>query len=163
MESATVLACTDLCDFPVNPLVDAMNEFGSQGHKWNPLIVSNAAKRDKFPLESCSVDLVILIWQSPDSSLNNIIREIRRVLKRGGTAHIRNTFHSAVGSVDKIMSTLKHFLRMAKFQEIQSTVNKSYGVNARRPLRQLDSSSALKKLVKSSPKGKIDVDSDLKN
>lgn len=59
----------------------------------------------KLPVESSSVDIVILIWQSLDCPTNQLIQEILRVLKVGGTTLIRKSSLSAVGSVDKVIIT----------------------------------------------------------
>jgi len=118
-------------------------------------------------VESSSVDVVVLIWQSLDGPVDQLIQEILRVLKAGGTTLIRRSSQSAVGSVDKMISDLESKLLLAGFTEtqvLQSTVpsgSKSSGVKAKKPSWKIGSSFALKKAVKSSPKVQIDFDSDL--
>lgn len=55
-------------------------------------------------MESSSVDFVILIWQSLDCPVDQLIQEVLRVLKVGGTTLIRKSSQSAVGSVDKVIT-----------------------------------------------------------
>jgi len=56
----------------------------------------------KFPVESSSVDLVVLIWKSLDFPIDQLTQEVLRVLKAGGTTLIRKSSQSAVGSGDKV-------------------------------------------------------------
>lgn len=56
----------------------------------------------KLPLDSSSVDFVILIWLSSDCPVDQLIQEILRVLKVGGTVLIRNSSQAAVGTFDKV-------------------------------------------------------------
>lgn len=56
----------------------------------------------KLPVESSSVDFVILVWQSLDS-IDQLIQEVLRVLKVGGTTLIRKPSQSAMGSDDKVV------------------------------------------------------------
>lgn len=57
----------------------------------------------KFPVESSSVDLVVLIWKSLDFPINQLTQEVLRVLKAGGTTLIRKSSQSAVGLDDKVI------------------------------------------------------------
>ncbi|RDX98424.1 hypothetical protein CR513_18655, partial [Mucuna pruriens] len=113
----------------------------------------------KLPVESSSVDFVILIWLSIDCPMDQLIQEILRVLKVGGTILIRKSSESAVGSFDKIISHLENKLLLAGFSEAQ--VLQSTGIKAKKPSWKVGSSFAIKKVIKSSPKMQIDVDSDL--
>jgi hypothetical protein len=58
----------------------------------------------KFPVESSSVDLVVLIWKSLDFPIAQLIQEVLRVLKAGGTTLIRKFSQSAVCSDDKVIT-----------------------------------------------------------
>jgi hypothetical protein len=58
----------------------------------------------KFPVESSSVDLVVLIWKSVDFPIAQLTQEVLRVLKAGGTTLIRKFSQSAVSSDDKVIT-----------------------------------------------------------
>lgn len=58
----------------------------------------------KFPVESSSIEFVILIWQSLDSPMDQLIQEVMRVLKEGGTTLIRKSSQSIMGSDDKVIT-----------------------------------------------------------
>lgn len=58
---------------------------------------------DKLPVESFSMDIVILIWQSLDCPTDQLVQEILRVLKAGGTTLIRKPSQSTVDSTDKVI------------------------------------------------------------
>ncbi|XP_061342077.1 alanine--tRNA ligase-like [Gastrolobium bilobum] len=158
----TVLACTDEAVLPVSQVFDALRELGKEGvEQYDPMVITSASSRSKLPVESSSVDFVILIWQSLDCSMDQLIREILRVLKVGGTTFIRKSSQSAVGSVDKVISDLESKLLLVGFSETQVLEGKSSGIKAKKPSWKIGSSFAIKKVVKSSPKVQIDVDSDL--
>ncbi|XP_004499604.1 anamorsin homolog [Cicer arietinum] len=163
-----VLACTDEAVLPVSQVYDAVRELGKEGvEQLDPLVITSAKSLSKFPVESSSVDFFILIWQSLDFPMDQLIQEVLRVLKAGGTTLIRKSSQSAVGSDDKMISNLENKLLLAGFSEIhvlQSTLPSggiSSGIKAKKPSWKIGSSFALKKVVKSSPKVQIDVDSDL--
>ncbi|CAL0304303.1 unnamed protein product [Lupinus luteus] len=184
-----VLACTDEAVLPLSQVFDAAKEFGyDEAHLSHPFTVTSASTLTKLPTESSSVDTVILIWQSLDSPTSQLIQEILRVLKAGGTILIRKSSQSAEGLVDKVISDLQNKLLLAGFSEtqlLQSTgVDFSFSchdifrfftgltafwqfvlllpkIKAKKPSWKVGSSFALKKVVKTSPKLQIDLDSDL--
>ncbi|XP_058730219.1 anamorsin homolog [Vicia villosa] len=155
-----VLACTDEAVLPVSQVFDAIRELGNEGvEKLDPLVITSVSSLSKFPVESSSVDLVVLIWKSLDFPINQMTQEVLRVLKAGGTTLIRKSSQSAVGLDDKTIPDLENKLLLAGFSEIQAL--KSSAIKAKKPSWKIGSSFALKKVVKSSPKVQIDFDSDL--
>ncbi|KAJ1425811.1 Ribosomal RNA processing protein 8 [Sesbania bispinosa] len=163
-----VLACTDEAVLPVSQVFDAIRELGNEGvEQSDPLVITSASSLSKLPVESSSVDVVILIWQSLDCPVDQLLQEILRVLKVGGATLIRKSSQSVVGSVDKMLSDLESKLLLVGFSKthvLQSSVplgDQSSGVKAKKPSWKIGSSFALKKAVKSSPKVQIDVDSNL--
>ncbi|PNY05922.1 anamorsin, partial [Trifolium pratense] len=157
----SVLACTDEAALPISQVFDAIRELGNQGvEKLDPLIITSASSLSKFPVESSSVDLVVVIWKSVDFPVAQLTQEVLRVLKAGGTTLIRKFSQSAVGSDDKPIPDLENKLLLAGFSEIQTL--QSSVIKAKKPSWKIGSSFALKKkVVKSSPKLQIDFDSDL--
>ncbi|XP_027352426.1 anamorsin homolog isoform X2 [Abrus precatorius] len=152
-----VLACTDGAVLPVSQVFDAIRELGNEGiEQWDPLVLTSASLLSKLPLESSSVDFLVLIWLSIDCPTDQLIQEILRVLKVSGTVLIRKSSQSAVGSVDKLISDLQNKLLLAGFSETQ--VLQSTGIKAKKPSWKIGSSFAIKKAT---PKVQIDVDSDL--
>ncbi|KAL2329120.1 hypothetical protein Fmac_022547 [Flemingia macrophylla] len=155
-----VLACTDGAVLPISQVFDAIRELGNEGvEQRDPLVLTSATLLSKLPVDSSSVDFVILIWLSVDCPVDQLIQEILRVLKVGGTILIRESSQSDVGSFDKIISDLENKLLLAGFSETQ--VLQSTGIKAKKPSWKIGSSFALKKVIKSSPKMQIDIDSDL--
>ncbi|KAK7404352.1 hypothetical protein VNO78_05183 [Psophocarpus tetragonolobus] len=154
------LACTDGAVLPISQVLDAIKEIGNEGvQQWNPLVLTSASLLSKLPLNSSSVDFGILIWLSIDCPVDQLIQEILRVLKVDGTILIRKSSQSAVGSFDKIISSLQNKLLLAGFTEIQ--LLQSTGIKAKKPSWKIGSSFAIKKVAKGSPKMQIVVDSDL--
>lgn len=160
--SGAALACTDEAVLSTTQVFDAIREAGNQEVvQWDPLqILTSASLLSNLPVESSSMDFVILIWQSVDHPADQLIKEIHRVLKAGGTTLICKLSQSDVGSVDKMVSDLQNKLLLAGFSEAQA-LQSSCGIKAKKPSWEIGSSFALKKVVKSSPKVQIDVDSDL--
>ncbi|XP_020214084.1 anamorsin homolog [Cajanus cajan] len=155
-----VLACTDGAVLPISQVFNAIRELGNEGiEQWDPLVLTSATLLSKLPVDSSSVDFVILIWLSIDCPVDQLVQEILRVLKVGGTILIRKSSQSSVNSFDKIISDLENRLLLAGFSETQ--VLQSTGIIAKKPSWKIGSSFALKKVIKSSPKMQIDVDSDL--
>ncbi|XP_019454268.1 PREDICTED: anamorsin homolog [Lupinus angustifolius] len=156
----SVLACTDEAVLSLSQVFDAVKQLGYDGlHQSQPLLLTSALTLSKLPVDSSSVDTVILIWHSVDCPTNQLIHEFLRVLKAGGTTFIRKSSQSAEGLVDKVVSDLQNKLLLAGFSETQ--VLQSNAIKAKKPSWKVGSSFALKKVVKSSPKVQIDVDSDL--
>ncbi|KAL1324402.1 hypothetical protein HN51_034566 [Arachis hypogaea] len=168
--SVAVLACTDEAVLPVSQVFEAIKELGNEGaEQYDPLVVTSASSLSKLPVESSSVDIVVLIWLSLDCPMDQLVQEGLRVLKSGGTTLIIKSSQSAAGSPDTIISDLQSKLLLAGFIEAQVVQLKSTvlsggrfsGIKAKKPSWKVGSSFALKKVVKNSPKVQIDVDSDL--
>ncbi|KAK7405510.1 hypothetical protein VNO78_06876 [Psophocarpus tetragonolobus] len=154
-----VLACTDGAVLPISEVFDAIKDLGSEGlEQWDPLVLTSASLLSKLPVDSSSVDFVILIWLSIDCPVDQLIQEILRVLKVDGTILICKSSQSALGSFDKIISSLQSKLLLAGF--IETHVLQSTGIKAKKPSWKIGSSFAIKG-VNSAPKMQIDVDSDL--
>ncbi|KAI9075582.1 hypothetical protein K1719_042488 [Acacia pycnantha] len=168
--NTAVLACTDDAILPVSAVFDSIGEIVNGGIEHpDPLVLTCASSLSKLPVESSSMDIVILIWQSLECPPDQLVQEILRVLKVGGSTLIRKPSQSALGSVDKMMSDLEHKLLLAGFSETQilqlkptiSSEIKPSGIKAKKPSWKIGSSFALKKAVKTPPKVQIDDDSDL--
>ncbi|KAK7258063.1 hypothetical protein RIF29_32473 [Crotalaria pallida] len=153
-----VLACTDETVLPLSQVFDALKLLGHDDGV-EPLVVTSASTLSKLPIDSSSVDIVILIWQSVDCPTNQLVQEILRVLKVGGTTPFRKSSQSADDLDDKVIPELQNKFLLAGFSETQ--VVQSTGIKAKKPSWKVGSSFALKKVVKSSPKVQIDFDSDL--
>ncbi|KAI4356990.1 hypothetical protein L6164_000968 [Bauhinia variegata] len=168
--NCTVLACTDDAVLPVSAVFDAMRELGNGGVEHSdPLVLTCASSLSRLPVESSTMDIVILIWKSLDCPTDRLVQEILRVLKPGGTALIRKPSQSIVASTDKMISDLENKLLLSGFSETQvlwlkspmPSEDKPSGVKAKKPSWKIGSSFAIKKVVKGSPKVQIDDESDL--
>ncbi|KAK7264139.1 hypothetical protein RJT34_31743 [Clitoria ternatea] len=156
----TVLACTDGAVVSISQVLDAIKELRNETlRQWDPLVLTSASLLSKLPVESSSIDFVVLTWLSLDCPTDQLIQEILRVLKVGGTILIRRSSQTVVGLGDKVISELENKLLLAGFSETQ--ILQSTGIKAKKPSWKIGSSFALKKVVKSSPKLRIDVESDL--
>ncbi|KAK4264139.1 hypothetical protein QN277_029469 [Acacia crassicarpa] len=168
--NSAVLTITDDAVLPVSAVFDSIGEIGNGGvEHCDPLVLTCASSLSKLPVESSSMDIVIFIWQSLDCPPDQLVQEILRVLKAGGSTLIRKPSQSALGSVDKIISDLERKLLLAGFSDTQILQLKSIisseiqpsGIKAKKPSWKIGSSFALKKAVKTPPKVQIDDDSDL--
>ncbi|XP_038702005.1 anamorsin homolog isoform X2 [Tripterygium wilfordii] len=167
----TVLAFTDDAALPLSTVISAMRELGyEKAEPFDPLIITQASSLSRLPVESSSVDIVILICRSLESSQDLLFEDILRVLKPGGTVLVYKTFHSGSGETDKAISALERKLLLAGFLEAQSlqlksvgpaNIVQSFGVKAKKPSWKVGSSYALKKPLKSTFKVQIEDDSDL--
>ncbi|BAT91084.1 hypothetical protein VIGAN_06239000 [Vigna angularis var. angularis] len=155
-----VLVFTDGAVLSVSQVFETITELGNEGDQGSdPLVLTSASLLSNLPLDSSCVDSAILNWLSSDCPGDQLIQEILRVLKVGGIILIRKSSQSTVDSFDKIISDLQSKLLLAGFSETQ--VLQSTGIKAKKPSWKVGSSFSLKKVIKSSPKMQIDVDSDL--
>ncbi|KAK4282347.1 hypothetical protein QN277_013734 [Acacia crassicarpa] len=157
MSNIVVLACIVDAVLPVSPVFDSIGEIVIRGiEHCDPLVLTCASSLSNLPVESSSMDIVILIWQYLECPPDHLVQEILRVLKVGGSTLIRKPSQSALGSVDKMMSDLEHKLPLAGFSETQilqlkptiSSEIKPSGIKAKKLSWKIGSSFALKKAVK---------------
>ncbi|KDO53005.1 hypothetical protein CISIN_1g0222852mg, partial [Citrus sinensis] len=123
----------------------------------------------QLPVESFSIDTVLSISSSHELPGDQLLEEISRVLKPGGTILIYKKLTSDKGDVDKAISALEGKLLLAGFLDAQRIQLKSvvpaevvsFGVKGKKPTWKIGSSFAIKKAPKSLAKLQVDDDSDL--
>lgn len=156
----SVLAFTDNTVLSISALFSALSELGIRGfEQYDPQIITQASSLNQLPVESSTIDIVICMCQSAGFPRGQLIGEISRVLKPGGTILIHQTSQSGNGETDKTMSALERELLLVGFLEAEILGLKS--VKAKKPSWKIGSSFAIKKVVKSLPKVQISDDSDL--
>ncbi|XP_048440835.1 anamorsin homolog isoform X2 [Pyrus x bretschneideri] len=128
----SVLAFTDDGVLPVSLVFDALRELGTE--KCEPQIVTLSSS-NQLPVGSSAVDIVFTLCRSIEFPNEQLLGEISRVLKPGGTVLIYKISDASTGETDK--------------------------VKAKKPSWKIGSSFALKKTTKALPKIQINDDSDL--
>ncbi|KAJ7954516.1 Anamorsin-like [Quillaja saponaria] len=172
MKKSAMLAFTDDAILPFSIVLNAVRELGIEGvEHLDPQIVTCVSSLGKLPVEASSVDIVVFIWRSLESAIDQLVQEILRVLKAGGTTLIHMTSESGIGSVDKATSDIEHKLLLAGFLETQIVQPKSIvSFKGESTLLEKLNLKSLRgrlghllqlKVTKSSPKIQIDDDSDL--
>ncbi|XP_024031763.1 anamorsin homolog [Morus notabilis] len=165
----SVLAFTDDAVLPASTVLNALRELEDGGaEKCDPLIITQVSLLSRLPVEDSSMDIVLSLCGSHESPSDQLLKEVSRVLKPGGTILL---YHSQSATVDanKETSALERKLLLSGFLEAQSLQSKSIlgsnvlslMVKAKKSSWKIGSSFAIKKAPKSSPVVQIDIDSDL--
>ncbi|VVA35219.1 PREDICTED: anamorsin [Prunus dulcis] len=152
-----MVAFTDDAVLPVSLVFDVLREIGN-----------GATEKSASPGPS-SVDIVFTLCRLIEFLNKQLLGEISRVLKPGGTVLIYKTSDSSKGESDKAASVIERKLLLSGFLEAQALQIKSnlpselssLHVKAKKPSWKIGSSFALKKTTKSLPKVQINDDSDL--
>ncbi|KAL9423252.1 hypothetical protein AB3S75_035360 [Citrus x aurantiifolia] len=169
MQSA-VLALSEDKILPVSAVLNAIRDLGDEAvEQCDPQIITQASSLSQLPVESFSIDIVLSISSSHELPGDQLLEEISRVLKPGGTILIYKKLTSDKGDVDKAISALEGKLLLAGFLDAQHIQLKSvvpaevvsFGVKGKKPTWKIGSSFAIKKAPKSLAKLQVDDDSDL--
>lgn len=165
----SVLAFTDDAVLPARTVLNALKELEDGGvEKCDPLIITQVSLLNRLPVEDSSTDIVLSLCTSLESPSDQLLKEISRVLKPGGTILLYHS-QSATVATDKTTTALERKLLLAGFLKAQSLQPKSISgsdaqslvVKAKKPSWKIGSSFAIKKAPKTSPAVQIDADSDL--
>ncbi|KAM1085018.1 hypothetical protein FF1_010889 [Malus domestica] len=161
----SVLAFTDDGVLPVGLVFDALRELGTE--KCEPQIVTLSSSNE-LPVGPSTVDIVFTLCRSIEFPNEQLLGEISRVLKPGGTVLIYKISDASTGETDKTTSVIERKLLLSGFLEAKAFQVKSslpselsFGVKAKKPSWKIGSSFALKKTTKTLPKIQINDDSDL--
>lgn len=159
MTKPKLLALTNHEVLPLTAVSDAIRDLKIEEVGCNdPLIITQASSLSQLPAESSSVDTVVFICRLLEISNEQLLEEISRVLKPGGTILIHEISHSSAdGRTDKVTSSVECKLLMAGF--IEAEVIQSLGVKAKKPTWNIGSSFSIKK--KSLPKVQVVEEFDL--
>ncbi|XP_010911202.1 anamorsin homolog [Elaeis guineensis] len=122
----------------------------------------------KLPIESGSLDVVVLVWKAPELVGEQWLEEIYRVLKPGGSIIVQTPLPST--EQDKLNSTLERKLLISGFLIVQTLELKSLlshedvqsvTIKGKKASWSLGSSFRIKRAVTTVPKIQIDDESDL--
>ncbi|CAB4289347.1 unnamed protein product [Prunus armeniaca] len=166
---ASVVAFIDDAVLPVSLVFDVLRELGSGAtEKCEPQIITEVSSLSQLPLGRSSVDIVFTLCRSIEFLNEQLLGEISRVLKPGGTVLIYKTSDSSTGESDKTASVIERKLLLSGFLEAQAFQIKSnlpselsFGVKAKKAFLEDWFILRLKKTTKSLPKVQINDDSDL--
>ncbi|XP_043716179.1 anamorsin homolog [Telopea speciosissima] len=158
-----ILALTDEVVLPVAAVLTAIKALESEGTVQNdPLIITQSSSLKELPVQTSSVDIVVSISRTLELLGDNLLEEISRVLKPGGTVLIQ--------SLQQPSSTLERRILIAGFLEPQVLQLKPFlrqedvlplTIKAKKPSWKIGSSFSIKKKTQSLPKVQIDDDMDL--
>ncbi|CAN6549817.1 unnamed protein product [Malus baccata var. baccata] len=118
----SVLAFTDDGVLPVSLVFDALRELGTE--KCEPQIVTLSSS-NQLPVGSSSVDIVFTLCRSIEFPNEQLLGEVSRVLKPGGTVLIYKISDASTGETDKTTSVLERKLLLSGFLEAKALQVKS--------------------------------------
>ncbi|KAF8398746.1 hypothetical protein HHK36_014604 [Tetracentron sinense] len=166
----STLALVDHVVVPVGEVLTAIRELGNEVFGQNdPLIITQASSLKQLPIEPSSMDMIISISRSVEIPGNQLLEEISRGLKTGGTILIQVSL-TATELTDEPTSTIERKLLMAGFLEAQALQMKPVApsdddhcltIKAKKPSWKLGSSFSIKKTTKCLPIVQIGDDLDL--
>ncbi|KAK4486298.1 hypothetical protein RD792_008969 [Penstemon davidsonii] len=156
-----VLVLTDQVAVSLGAVLDAIKAVKKEGvENIDPLIITQASLESVSSVESSSVDDVISISKSSEFLSDQLLVNISKVLKPGGSILLRVSSQSDSEQMTK--SSLERKLLVAGFLDIQtSESSQSLGIVAKKPSWKIGSSFSIKKTLKVLPKVQIDDDADL--
>ncbi|KAL5747609.1 hypothetical protein ACOSQ2_024906 [Xanthoceras sorbifolium] len=170
MQSA-VLAFTEDDILPVSTVLNVLRELGNEAvGQCDPQIITQASSLSQLPVESSSVDIVISICRSLEFPGDQLLEEISRALKPGGTILIYKNLKSDKEDANKVISSLERRLLLSGFLEaaplqlksvVAAEAVHSFGVKGKKPSWKIGSSFAIKKVPPSFLKVQMDDDDDL--
>ncbi|CAA3031782.1 anamorsin homolog [Olea europaea subsp. europaea] len=160
MAQDRILALTDQVVVSLNAILDAIKVVRKEGsEKLNPIIITQALPDSLLSVESLSMDVVVYISNSFELPSDQLLINISRVLKPGGTI-LHWTSQSSNWKVRD--SSRKGKFLLAGFLDVQSAENgQSFGIIGKKPSWKIGSSFSIKKASQSLPKMQIDDDMDL--
>ncbi|KAL3818339.1 hypothetical protein ACJIZ3_004244 [Penstemon smallii] len=156
-----VLVLTDQVAVSLSAVLDAIKAVKKEGVETiDPLIITQASLESVSSVESSYVDDVISISESSEFLSDQLLVNISKVLKPGGSILLRLSSQSDSGQMTK--SSLERKLLVAGFLDIQSSESShSLGIVAKKPSWKIGSSFSIKKTLKVLPTVQIDDDADL--
>ncbi|XP_059656380.1 anamorsin homolog isoform X2 [Cornus florida] len=167
----SVLALTDHEFVSTREVLNAMRLINNGVEQSDPLIITQACSLSQLPLDSSSVDIVVSICRSSEFPSVQLLEEISRVLKPGGTILLQlisqATDQLATGKT--ATSSLQRRLQVAGFLDVEDVQMKpvvpsevqSFGMKANKASWKIGSSFSIKKATKILPKLVIDNEMDL--
>ncbi|XP_022868642.1 anamorsin homolog [Olea europaea var. sylvestris] len=160
MAQDKILALTDQVVASLNVILDAIKVVRKeQVEQLDPMIITQASPDSPLSVESSSMDVVVFISSSFELPSDQLLVNISRVLRAGGTV-LHWTSQSATGKVTD--SSLKGKFLLAGFLDVLSAENgQSFWVIGKKPSWKIGSSFSIKKTSQSLPKVQIDDDMDL--
>ncbi|KAI3453888.1 hypothetical protein Pfo_010551 [Paulownia fortunei] len=155
-----LLVVTDQLAVSLRAVLDAIKVVRKEGvEQFDPLIITQAASDSLMSVESSSIDDVVSLCQSLEFPSDQLLANISRVLKPGGTILLHLTSQSPQGQMRN--SSLERKLLLAGFLDVQSSGSQSFGMLAKKPSWKIGSSFSIKKTSQVLPKVQIDDDVDL--
>ncbi|KAI3812940.1 hypothetical protein L1987_17653 [Smallanthus sonchifolius] len=127
----------------------------------SPQSTSNLRYPGSLPVDSSSIDRVILISKASDFSGDKLFEELSRVLKPDGEIFIHQTSDADKETAKSFLERKLLVLGFSDIQVVQMAELQSFGIKGKKPTWKIGSSFSLKKPVKSLPKVQIDDDMDL--
>ncbi|KAL3619130.1 hypothetical protein CASFOL_036700 [Castilleja foliolosa] len=154
-----LLVITDHIAITIGAVHDAIKVLKGGVELINPLIITQASLDSLKTVESSSVDDVVSLCKSLDFPSDQLLDNISRILKPGGTILLYVDPQSSQGKTTN--SSLERKLLLAGFLEIKAAGSQSLRIVGKKPSWKIGSSFSIKKTSKALPKVQIDDDMDL--
>ncbi|KAG6408246.1 hypothetical protein SASPL_131250 [Salvia splendens] len=153
-----LLVITDQVAVSISAISDAIKKLRKEEEvvKVDPLIITQATSESLTSLESSSINDVVSLCKTLEFPSDQLLGNISRVLKPGGTVLFYLDSQTAVEQMKN--SSLERDLFLAGFLDID---RESFGVKCKKPSWKIGSSFALKKTSQVLPKVQINDDEDL--
>ncbi|KAK6129911.1 hypothetical protein DH2020_036305 [Rehmannia glutinosa] len=155
-----ILVVTDQVAVSLGAVRDAIKVVRKEGvEQFDPLIITQASSDSLVSVESSSIDDVVSLCKSLEFPSDQLLANISRVLKPGGTIFLHLAFQSSQEQMAN--SSLERKLLLAGFVGIKSSGSQSFGITGKKPSWKIGSSFSIKKTSPVLPKVQIDDDVDL--
>ncbi|XP_027082939.1 anamorsin homolog isoform X1 [Coffea arabica] len=156
-----ILALTEQVILQFGEVLNALRMVNKEGiTQIDPLIITQASLQSSVPVESSSIDVVVVISKSSEFPNDALFLEISRILKPGGTVLVHLTSQST--PLQETKSSLERKLLLAGLLDVKSSeAGQSIGISGKKSSWKIGSSFLLKKQTKSLPAVQIGDDTDL--
>ncbi|CAA0837158.1 Anamorsin homolog [Striga hermonthica] len=134
---------------------DAVKGLKEGVEDFDPLVITQASSQSLMSVESSSVDGIVSLCNSLDFPSEQLLADISRILKPGGTILLYSTRETSQGQT--VNSSHERKLLLAGFLDLKS----SMVVSGKKPTWEIGSSFSIKKSSQVLPKVQIDDDVDL--
>ncbi|CAA0829702.1 Anamorsin homolog [Striga hermonthica] len=154
------LVVTDLVSLSVSAVRDAVKGLKEGVEDFDPLVITQASSQSLISVESSSIDGIVSLCKSLDFPSEQLLADISRILKPGGTILLSSTRETSQGRT--VNSSLERKLLLAGFLDLKSSSGgHSFGVSGKKPTWKIGSSFIIKKISQALPKVQIDDDAEL--
>ncbi|CAA0838830.1 Anamorsin homolog [Striga hermonthica] len=144
------LVVTDLIAVSVSAVRDAVKGLKEGVEDFDPLVITQASSESLMSLESSSVDGIVSLCKSLDFPSEQLLADISRILKPGGTILLSSTSETSQGQT--VLVSYLGFLFIINQRQLCFLWSQVLG---KKPTWKIGSSFSIKKISQALPKVQI--------